>query len=392
MNNKFRLNPIGQSSLLYSLALLVIFLFLGRFNICVAQETQGSALFHMGEGAVAVLSQGKVKVPASRFPCANCHGEDGMGRREGATVIPPISWKFLSASTDSRPAYTIDSFQNAVLHGVRVNGQKLGELMPRYETPSQNLVSLIEYLRTLDSEQRKGITASTIHIAPPENEDERLGFIEAITRFNKQGGSYGRTIETEFDDQHFISADEFASGFKEQLKVAIRSHILNSVAEDGISIVALANGPPDSALTHKLALLGIQYDDVAPAMLILDGQSIDQSELSKWIEQSERPNANFNADSTRQLRVYAPASVIGPYLETFSTTQHELILIDLDESAVRWALSRQYSARSAAGFTMGKFLGEAILSSGRDPTRYSIIKSTNDIDFQSELFGWRSGK
>jgi len=346
-----------RSRQLHVFELLMLAIFLEVLNSAVAQENPGSALYHLGENAKAVLSH---------------------------------SWKVLSTSTDNRPAYSIESFRKAVLHGVAANGQKLGELMPRYETDSQNLANLAEYLKILDFEQREGITTDSIQIAPPENQDERLGFIAAVTRFNKQGGSYGRKIVTEFAGQHFLSADSISAMLEDQLQQAMRNQILNNVVDDGVSIVALSNGPPDLALSHKLNLEGIQYDQTAPTMLVLDRHSFSQSQLDVWLERSERVRSAVNVDSKSPQRVYAPAVAIGTYLDTFLASEHELIIIDLDESAVRWALSQRYSARAAAGFAMGTLLGESILYNGRDPTRHSVIKSMNEIDLQSRLFTWRS--
>jgi len=355
----------------------------------MAKETPGSALYHLGENAMAVLLEGKAKVPASRFPCANCHGEDGMGGREGATEIPPIGWKSLSKPTVNRPAYSDKSFRKAILSGIAANGKELSELMPRYETDPQNLVSLIDYLTTLDVEQRTGIKTRAIQIAPPENKDERRGFMEAIERFNNQGGSYGRTIETEFKGQYFLAADNFASNIEEQLTQAIQNQILNNVVDDGISVVTLSSGDPAQALTHKLNLLGLEYDESAPTMLVLDTDPINLQEIDKWIGQSTQ-SSTLKSSSDITLRIYGSVSAVGPHVNKLTTNGNKLILVDFDEDSVRWALSEQFSARAAVGFALGTLLGEAILISGRDPTRHAVVKSMDVIDLQARLYTWNS--
>jgi len=67
-----------------------------------------------------------------------------------------------------------------------------------------------------------------------------------------------------------------------------------------------------------------------------------------------------------------------------------LVLIDLDEFAVNWALSKQYNALAASGFSVGTLLGEALLLSGRDLTRHAVMTNLNEIDLQDRLFTWRS--
>jgi len=370
---------------------LLVFVFsVGTIITVSAQENSGSAVYHSGEGAMAILMQGKVKVPASRFPCANCHGPDGMGSREGATIMPPISWRFLNQATSIRPAYTIDSFQRALLHGETANGEKLGELMPRYEMDPQILHSLVEYLQTLDTEQRAGITTDTISIDLPQDKDARVGFIEAMKQFNNQGGSYGRAVVTVTDGPHFLSADSFSTVISEQIEQAVQKQLLKALADDGVSLVALSGGKPDSALKHKMKLAGLEYDQWARAMLI-SGNTVDPSTIVSWLEQANQGQSTNTSDQSDALpRIYASASVIAPYLQSIDSIQHQLILIDLDEFAIRWALSKKYNAGAASGFSVGTLLGEALLLSGRDPTRHAVIENLNEIDLQERLFTWRS--
>jgi len=369
--------------------LLLLLLLAGNTVTASAQEESGRELYHSGEGATAVLTQGRVKVPASRFPCANCHGQDGMGNREGGTIMPPISWQLLTEPSSKRPAYTIDSFQRALLHGKSSSGETLGELMPRYEIQPELVGSLVDYLQTLDAEQRTGITTDTISIALPQNADTRIGFIEAMKRFNSDGGSYGRTVVSSAEGSHFLSADSFSSIVSEQLAQEIQKQLLHTLADDGVSVVALTGGDPEPALQHKLHLAGIEYNSKAAAMLIPD-DTVNLQAIVSWLEHANQNKLMADTDQSIEVpRIYASASAIAPYTQAINSIKHELVLIDLDESSVRWALSNRYNARTASGFSMGVVLAQALLLSGRDPTRHAVISKLNEMDFQARLFTWR---
>lgn len=372
------------------LCLLMLVFFIEAISTVSAQENSGRAVYHTGEGAMAILMQGKVKVPASRFPCANCHGQDGMGSREGATIMPPISWQFLNQTTPSRPAYTIDSLQRAILHGDAANGKKLGELMPRYEIDAQTLDSLVNYLQTLDAEQRIGITTDTISIDLPHDKIARVGFMAAMKQFNNDGGSYGRAVVAVKDGPHFLSADSLSTIISEQLQQAIQKHLLNALADDGISLVALSSGEPDAALNHIMKLVGLEYDQRARTMLV-PGNTVNLPTIVNWLKQTNQDQSTITSgQSDKQPRIYASASAIAPYLQSLDSIQHQLVLIDLDEFAVNWALSKQYNALAASGFSVGTLLGEALLLSGRDLTRHAVMTNLNEIDLQDRLFTWRS--
>jgi cytochrome c553 len=58
------------------------------------QEKRGKQIYRKGEGDTneeikAILSTGNLKLPASSFPCANCHGLRGEGSKEGGLQPPP---------------------------------------------------------------------------------------------------------------------------------------------------------------------------------------------------------------------------------------------------------------------------------------------------------------
>jgi len=258
--------------------------------------------------------------------------------------------------------------------------------MPRYEADALTLLSLVEYLKTLDSEQRVGVGPSAISIMPPENSDERLGFAEAMKRFNDAGGSYGRLLNTEPEDHHFFAADTVASLIEDRLQEAIRKQLLKSVVDDGLSTIAISAGSPDSALQHSLEMAGLSYDKSAGALIVLETQADNRSTIDSWLARVSADQSLSTKKADQPLRIYAPVSAIGPFIETLDASHSEFVLVDLDERSVRWALSEHHSADAATGLALGNLLGEAILQSGRDPTRHAVAWYLETMDLQNRLF------
>lgn len=80
---------------------------------------------------------GNEPVDASYTRCANCHGADFRGGREGSSVAPPINRRALLSTLPRRggppSAYTEESFCNAVRTGVDPAGVVFSNLMPRFD-------------------------------------------------------------------------------------------------------------------------------------------------------------------------------------------------------------------------------------------------------------------
>lgn len=95
-------------------------------------------------------------LPAKGVFCANCHGTDGKGGREGNMVISDITYgtlaKPLPASPPSdrgRAAYTDALLARAITQGIDSSGQQLAALMPRWVLSESELEDLLEYLKCL---------------------------------------------------------------------------------------------------------------------------------------------------------------------------------------------------------------------------------------------------
>lgn len=174
-----------------------------------ADEGPGAALYLHGSGAEALLMGGKLRVPAARFPCAGCHGQDARGSREGATIFPAIDWPGLTAPDRPGGAYDRASFLRAVTDGIAPDGRELDPAMPRFVADEAMLDAVIGFLQGIDAAQQRGITPGTLRVsaAPPA----KAGLEAAAKAFNARGGAFGRRIEIVTQGDMAFDADELAA-------------------------------------------------------------------------------------------------------------------------------------------------------------------------------------
>ena len=90
------------------------------------EEQRGRQLYREGVAAdgtslTATLGQGSLTLPATKVPCASCHGPDGLGRPEAGVVPSNITWANLTKpyglrhdNGRSHPPYTADAIIRAV--------------------------------------------------------------------------------------------------------------------------------------------------------------------------------------------------------------------------------------------------------------------------------------
>src|SRR6185369_1686590 len=70
------------------------------------QEKRGKQIYRKGEGGTSeeikvILGTGGLELPASSFPCANCHSLRGEGSKEGGLPPPPLNWASLTSRHQS---------------------------------------------------------------------------------------------------------------------------------------------------------------------------------------------------------------------------------------------------------------------------------------------------
>ena len=135
--------------------------------------------------------------------CANCHRRSGLGSREGRSLIPPITGRYLfrprdasgeqlelpfvEAVRDKRAPYTEATLANAVRDGVDSEGRALKTLMPHFQLGDADMAALTGYLKSLDQRQVPGVTATALHFAtiitPDADPVQRKGVLAVLEQF-----------------------------------------------------------------------------------------------------------------------------------------------------------------------------------------------------------------
>jgi len=186
------------------------------------EQQHGREIFRRGKlsgsaAGVAAVGADGMKLPASSFACAGCHGIWGEGTREGGIEAPPLSWPRLTSPATStvtgrrRGPYTAATLRQAIGPGFDPAGKRLHPGMPRYEMPAEQLSELISYLERIGDtdDMDTGVSAQSIRIgvalplsgplaAAGESIRETLDLLfQAETR---SGGIFGRKIELVVED------------------------------------------------------------------------------------------------------------------------------------------------------------------------------------------------
>jgi ABC-type branched-subunit amino acid transport system substrate-binding protein len=178
-----------------------------------AQEQRGRQLYReggYGTNITATLGQESLSLPATKVPCASCHGPDGLGRPEAGVVPSDITWANLTKpyglrhdNGRSHPSYTADSIIRAVTSGVDPAGNILDRAMPRYTLDGTTAEDLVAYLKRLGSDDDRGVGATEIAVAAVVPGSGQLAGIGSVVgrllsahfdRINRDGGIYNRQI------------------------------------------------------------------------------------------------------------------------------------------------------------------------------------------------------
>lgn len=185
------------------------------------QESRGKQIYVQGTSPsgkeiLAYIGESSLEVQGSVMACANCHGLDGKGRPEGGVVPSNLTWEVLTkpyglTHEDGRhhPPYTERGLELAITRGTDPAGNKLLNVMPRYEMSREDLADLIAYLKRLGKETDPGISEDKIVIGSAQPSSGELGdtgqAVKALltaffAELNGQGGVYGRRVELKFAD------------------------------------------------------------------------------------------------------------------------------------------------------------------------------------------------
>lgn len=192
------------------------------------QERIGRKIYFDGEspsGAEIVARVGAegTAVPSTAVTCANCHGDDGLGRPEGAVVPSEVTWSRLTTpygvthpNGRKHPAYDERSMARAISDGVDPAGNTLDGSMPRYSMPAEDLKALVAFMKRLESHFDPGVSLANVRLGSVVPGRGKLadvgqairGILEAWARdANSTGGIHGRKILLEFAEYDSDAGD-----------------------------------------------------------------------------------------------------------------------------------------------------------------------------------------
>lgn len=144
----------------------------------------GEAIYKHGLGRDArVVSagmgeDGSVRLQGAAVACANCHGADARGGREGWIRPPDIRWQVLAAPQGRpradggvRPPYDAATFTRMLRTGVAPDGQLLDSVMPHYDLADDEIAALQRHLATVDDATAVGTQPPALVVLLPERTD-----------------------------------------------------------------------------------------------------------------------------------------------------------------------------------------------------------------------------
>jgi hypothetical protein len=150
---------------------------------------QGSRIYREGalpDGSlVRAIEASGIEASGPGAACVRCHQRSGLGSREGALPISPItgpilfskpksSWPVrvgrkptavIPSRQEARMAYDDASLARAIRFGIDASDQPLHPLMPRFALSDSDLASLVAYLRELGARPVPGVSESTLRLA-----------------------------------------------------------------------------------------------------------------------------------------------------------------------------------------------------------------------------------
>jgi hypothetical protein len=168
--------------------------------------------------AVQATVQQDVPLPPGAGACVSCHRRSGLGLAEGGERALNITGSSLFRASDVapvRPAYDDALLMRAIVAGIDANGEKLSDLMPRYQMTADDASALAQYLRSLGTSDAPGVTDVDLYIAtiitPDSTEDERLALETIIPEYVavKNGGTRQEQRRSVASARHFYGIKRY---------------------------------------------------------------------------------------------------------------------------------------------------------------------------------------
>ena len=121
------------------------------------------AALYLGEETQvrAALGDGPAQFPARLFPCANCHGRDGLGGGEGTLRAPRI------VPLPGKAGLSAQDILRAAADGIEPDGRILDRAMPRYSLTTDDAVALAAWLAERPAREGRGVTATEVRMILP---------------------------------------------------------------------------------------------------------------------------------------------------------------------------------------------------------------------------------
>src|SRR5215831_3578996 len=170
----------------------------------------GEAIYRrgiVGSGApLEARRSGGMRTLGAAAACVNCHRRSGFGGKEGRSIIPPITGRYLfrprptegndreipfvPGMRGDREPYTDATLARAIREGLDSEGKPLSYLMPRFALNDADMAALIGYLKRLDQRRVPGVTDTVLHFAtivtPDADPVKRRGMLDVLEQFFAQ--------------------------------------------------------------------------------------------------------------------------------------------------------------------------------------------------------------
>ncbi|MHC8406934.1 cytochrome c/ABC transporter substrate-binding protein [Pseudomonas sp. TMB3-21] len=347
-------------------------------------ESAGKRLYREGVSAsgdpiMARVGAADVLLPATRLPCANCHGADGLGRPEGGVRPPDISWSRLSSTYGQQqingrnyPAYSESSLARAVQQGRDPGNHRLDPAMPRFVLSMKDQRNLSAYLKRIADDRDPGLTPGTLHLGtllpskgPLAEEGATVAAVlnGSVARINEAGGLHGRQVHLTIVDPgpDRASAEQALQRLIEQEQV--------------FALIAPLAPALGTDLAQRLESAGIPL--IGPLSLLGSAQSSRQIfELLPGLREQMIALADYAAERLRVLQ--GPTLIIHPnesnqrlaaqnlaqYLQDRAWQNVSLQTYDVTQDALPLGSRSVFYLGSSGGFSK---LAERLQSAGQVP-------------------------